>query len=136
MQKQRFTSITFLFFNNWLERTFIHYKHQFAIFFLRPFFIKLKFFRRFKKKFRKLFKRRHLFFLFFCTPNFLIHEKPTNARMGKGKGLPGHWVYKAELHKPFVILGGIALIRFIKIYLYLKKYLQPFLYWRKQQLCV
>lgn len=136
MQKQRFYATTFIFFYTWLEYKCSHFIHKFALFFLRPLFIKLKFFRKFRRRFRKILRRRHLFLMFFCTPNFLIHEKPTNARMGKGKGNPGHWVCKTELHRPFAILGGIAQQRLLRIFRYFQKYLHPYMYWRALQFTV
>jgi len=64
------------------------FKKIFFLFFYRTIFIKMKFFKKFRKKFKKKFKKKRLFFEFFCKPNFLIHEKFKNSRMGKGKGSP------------------------------------------------
>jgi hypothetical protein len=43
--------------------------------------------------------------------------------MGKGKGVARHWVYKPELHRPFVILGGVAKQRALNILTYFRKFL-------------
>lgn len=132
MQKRRSHTTTFILFDQWLIRSCDYYKHVFGLFFIRPIWVRLKFIRRFKRRFRKLFKRRRLFLLFFCKPNFLVHAKHKNARMGKGKGSPGHWVYKSELHRPFAVLGGIHKLRALSILRYFKKFLHPYIYLRSR----
>lgn len=88
MQKKRTWDKAVIFFQSWSARTSQFFKYKFYIFFYRTSLIKLKFVKKLKKKFRKPFKRKKLFLLFFCKPNYLVHAKFKNARMGKGKGSP------------------------------------------------
>lgn len=108
------------------------FKHTFYVFFYKTFFIKFKFFKKFRRTFRKWLKRKHLFFYFFCKPNFLIHAKFKNARMGKGKGAPQFWVYKPILNKPLAILGLFSEYRVQSIVLFLKKYLNKYMVVKKK----
>lgn len=131
MHKRRYTHESVFTFNMWRELKETYYPRSIFIYFTRAFFIKLKFFRKFRRKFRKQCKRRRLSFLFFCKPNFLIHEKFKNARMGKGKGSPTHWIYKPNLSKPIAILTGMHVKRGHSILTYLKKHLNPYLLARR-----
>lgn len=131
LQTKRLCSTTNIFFNNWLNLTGHIFIHSFFLFFYQTTLIKLKFVKKFKKRFRKQLKKKALFLLFFCKPNYLIHQKFKNARMGKGKGTPLIWVYKPILNKPFAILGGINLLRCYNIINYFKKYLSPYIYLKK-----
>jgi hypothetical protein len=128
MQKSRIFNKTFIFFQKWQQYKDYQSTHLYFIYFYRILFIKLKFFKKFKRKIRKNFRRKRLFFYFFCKPNFLIQEKSKNSRMGKGKGLPVMWIYKPKVNKPFVILGNIHIIRAYKIMGFLKKYLNKYMY--------
>lgn len=131
MQKRRIFPKTIIFFQSWAERALLSFKLKFFIFFFRTTIIKLKFVKKFKKRFRKNFRRKRLFLLFYCKPNYLVHQKFKNARMGKGKGSPLIWVYKPRLKKPFSILGGISYSRAHSIMLYFKKHLSKNMYIRK-----
>ena len=128
MQKARIFNKTLIFFQNWQQYHDNDTKNMYFIYFYRILFIKLKFFKKFKRKIRKNFKRKRLFFYFFCKPNFLIQEKSKNSRMGKGKGLPVVWIYKPNLNKPFAILGNINVSRAYGIMWFLKKYLNKYMF--------
>lgn len=134
MQKKRVFDQSIFFFNLWLLEKNTFFKHVFAFFFTRTLFIKLKFFKKFKRKFRKKLRKKRLAVLFFCKPNFLIHEKFKNARMGKGKGAPGHWVYKPVVDKPFAITVGWHYLRANILLKYLKKYLHQHTLMQKKKL--
>lgn len=125
MQKRRFTHTSPMTFNLWAEEKERFWPRSVFIFFTRAFFIKLKFFRKLRRKFRKRSKRRRVGIFFFCKPNFLVHEKFKNARMGKGKGSPAYWVYKPKLDKPVAILTGMHLMRGRSIVRYFKKHVSP-----------
>ena len=130
MQKKRIWNRSIIFFQNWSVRTLLMFKYRFFIYFYRTSLIKLKFVKKFKKRFRKPLRRKKLFLLFFCKPNYLVHSKFKNARMGKGKGSPVIWVYKPSVSKPVAILGGIHIKRARSIMQFFKLYLTPFLYIR------
>jgi hypothetical protein len=132
MQKKRIFFKTLIFFQIWNEYHIDFYKKVFFLYFYRTIFIKLKFFRRFRKKFKKKFKKKKLIFEFFCKPNFLIHEKFKNARMGKGKGSPVMWVYRPHLNKPFAILSLLGGYRVNNIVSYLKIYLHKYIFIKKK----
>lgn len=130
MQKKRVTDVTVFAFNLWAEYKSSFFKRSVFFFFYRTLFIKLKFFKRLRRKFRKTFKRRRQSFMFFCKPNFLIHEKFKNSRMGKGKGSPLHWIYKPEVTKPCAILTGVSPYRAREVLNFLKKHTSRFIYMR------
>lgn len=132
MQKNRVRDVSVIAFNMWSEYRVSFFKRSVFFFFYRPLFIKLKFFKRLRRKFRKVFKRRKQSFLFFCKPNFLIHEKFKNSRMGKGKGSPLHWVYKPCLSKPCAILTGVSYYRAKAVLNFLKKHMNRFIYLRQK----
>lgn len=132
MQKKRVKDTTIVAFNLWVEHKSSFFKRSIFFFFYRTLFIKLKFFKRLRRKFRKTFKRRRQSFLFFCKPNFLIHEKFKNSRMGKGKGSPLHWVYKPEVSKPCAVLTGVSLYRARAVLVFLKKHMSRFIYMRSK----
>lgn len=131
MQKRRYTHYSPITFNFWKLEHEVYFPRNIFIFFTRAFFVKLKFFKRLRRRFRKKCRQRKLSFLFFCKPNFLIHEKFKNARMGKGKGAPIHWIYKPKLNKPCAILTGISKVRAHSILIYLRKHLSPTLIIRR-----
>ena len=128
MQKKRIWDKAIVFFQNWTVRMSLIFKNKFYVFFYRTSLIKLKFVKKFKKRFRKPFRRKRLFLLFFCKPNYLVHNKFKNARMGKGKGSPVIWVYKPILNKPFAVFGNINRNRAFSIARYFKKHLTPHIY--------
>lgn len=130
MQKRRIWNKAIIFFQTWSLRMSTAFKFRFFIFFYRTSLIKLKFVKKFKKRFRKPFRRKKLFLLFFCKPNYLVHNKFKNARMGKGKGSPVIWVYKPILTKPVAILGGVHFKRVQSVMCFFKKHLTPHLYVR------
>lgn len=131
MQKRRTWNKAVIFFQQWSLRASQFFKYSFFVYFYRTSLIKLKFVKKFKKRFRKPFRRKKLFLLFFCKPNYLVHAKFKNARMGKGKGSPVIWVYKPSLAKPVAIFGGINVGRAYSIVNYFKKHLTPHMYIRK-----
>lgn len=128
MQKRRIFDKTIIFFQTWACKISNTFKFKFVIYFYRTTLIKLKFVKKFKKRFRKKLRKKELFVLFFCKPNYLIHQKFKNARMGKGKGSPLIWVYKPKLNKPLSILGGINYSRACSIMNFFKKHLSPHMY--------
>lgn len=130
LQKTRTFDKTILFFQDWAARKNNFFTRTYFLYFYRPLFVKLKFVRKFKRRFRKKFRKKKLFFLFFCKPNFLIHEKFKNARMGKGKGSPVMWVYKPRLNKPAAILGGLNILKIYSLVSFLKRHLNPYIYVR------
>lgn len=132
MQKFRTTNNGILTFLKWGLIKDGFFKHMFYVFFYKTFFIKFKFFKKFRRTFRKWLKKRRLFFYFFCKPNFLIHQKFKNARMGKGKGTPQFWVYKPILNRPLAILGLFSEYRVNSIVLFLKKYLNKYMVVKKK----
>lgn len=134
MQKRRVWNKAIVFFQTWSIKMASVFKLKFFIFFYRTSLIKLKFVKKFKKRFRKPFRRKRLFLLFFCKPNYLVHNKFKNARMGKGKGSPVIWVYKPVLNKPAAILGGINVKRAQSIMSYFRKHLTPHMYMRKVEI--
>lgn len=123
MQKKRIFDQTIFFFNFWLRNHSSHFTQTVAFFFTRPIFIKLKFFKKFRRKFRKFLRKKKAFVYFFCKANFLIHEKYKNARMGKGKGSPLKWVYKPVLSKPFAVIRNFNHLKARTILYYFQKYL-------------
>lgn len=131
LQKQRKHDLTSVILNEWSLCKLNDFPKRILIFFIRPYFIKLKFFKKLRRKFRKTFKKRKLSFMFYCKPNFLVHEKFKNARMGKGKGSPVYWVYKPIITKPFAILTGVHEKRALHIINFLKKHMGPWIYFRK-----
>ncbi len=131
LQKRRYTHSSPLTFNLWCLEKERYYPRAAFVFFTKAFFIKLKFFRKLRRRFRKPCRRRRISFLFFCKPNFLVHEKFTNARMGKGKGAPTHWVHKPKLDKPCAIITGVNRARARSITFYLQKHLTPNLVCRR-----
>lgn len=135
MQKKRIWDRGIIFFKNWSVRTSQVFKYRFYMFFYRTSLIKLKFVKKFKKRFRKPFRRKKLFLLFFCKPNYLVHAKFKNARMGKGKGSPTIWVYKPVLSKPVAILGGINYKRAFTIMRFFQKHLTPYIFLKKRRNC-
>lgn len=132
LQKKRTFDKAIIFFQNWSSLKLNLYTRLYFLYFFRPLFIKLKFVRRFKRRFRKKFRKKKLFFLFFCKPNFLIHEKFKNSRMGKGKGSPVAWVYKPRLNKPAAILGGLNILKIYSLMRFLRRYLNPYIYLKKR----
>jgi hypothetical protein len=132
MQKRRSGARTLVFFNNWLTKTATFFKFKFFVFFYRTSLVKLKFVKKFKKRFRKPLRRKRLFLLFFCKPNYLVHQKFKNARMGKGKGSPVVWVYRPVLGKPVAVLGGVDRPRAYSIVSFFRLYLTPHLYMRSR----
>lgn len=88
LQKKRIFDKTIIFFQNFLLNSNEFFQKLFFLYFYRTTLIKLKFVKKFKKRFRKPLKRKHLRLYFFCKPNYLVHQKFKNARMGKGKGSP------------------------------------------------
>ena len=119
----------------WVSEKERYYPRQTFIFFTKAFFLKLKFFRKLRRRFRKQCRRRRLSFLFFCKPNFLVHEKFKNARMGKGKGSPTHWVHKPKLDKPCAVLTGVNRTRAREVTRYLQKHVTPHLLCRRNFFC-
>lgn len=128
LQKKRIFNKTIIFFQKWDDLHITFFKRLLFLYFYRTLFIKLKFFRRFRKKFRKIFKKKKLFFFFNCKPNFLIHEKFKNSRMGTGKGSPHMWVYRPLIRKPFAIFSTLNVKRLNNILKYLKKYLNKYIF--------
>ena len=100
LQKKRIFDKTIITFLLWLNFKHFSLKTTYYLFFYRTFFIKFRFFKKLRRVFRKWLKRRRLKIFFFCHPNFLVHSKFKNARMGKGKGAPQYWIYKANPYKP------------------------------------
>lgn len=88
MQKRRIARRAVIFFQEWVIKASLFFTYKFFAFFYRTSMIRLKFVKKFKKRFRKPLRRKRLFLLFFCKPNYLVHQKFKNARMGKGKGSP------------------------------------------------
>lgn len=127
MQKLRISSNSCVTFNEWSFLKWGSWVPNVCFFFKKQSLIKLKFFKKFKRKYRKRFKKKSLKFYFYCKPNFLIHEKFINSRMGKGKGSPLFWVYKPKLSKPFAIITGLSKQRCYAITRYLSKYLSPYI---------
>lgn len=125
IQKRRYTHRSPFTFNFWSLTKETYFPRNIYIYFTRAFFIKLKFFKRLRRHFRKRCRRRKIAFLFFCKPNFLIHEKFKNARMGKGKGAPTNWVYKPKIDKPCAILMGVNRVRAKDMIRYLQKHVSP-----------
>lgn len=123
MQKIRTRSTSCVSFNFWIDQKCAFFKRSAFIYIYSTAFIKLKFFKKLRKKFRKTFKRRKQSFMFFCKPNFLIHEKFKNSRMGKGKGSPTHWVYKPDVSKPCAILTDVSSYRARAVLNFFKKHL-------------
>lgn len=128
--KQRIISLTLINFNFWIFQKQYILNQKVFFFFYKTLFVKFKFFRKFKKTFRKKFKKHNFHFLFFCKPNFLIHEKFKNSRMGKGKGSPKMWIYKPMLHKPFIILSYFHFERCHSFLKFFKKYFHPYIYFK------
>lgn len=132
MQKKRIGAKALIFFENWLVKASLFFTYKFFVFFYRTSIIKLKFVKKFKKRFRKPLRRKRLFLLFFCKPNYLVHQKFKNARMGKGKGSPVVWVYRPVLNKPAAIMGGIDRMRAFSILNFFKSHLTPHMYLRSR----
>ncbi len=88
LHKKRIFDRTKVFFQSWAGIASSLFNKRFFVFFFRTTIIKLKFVKKFKKRFRKQLRRKALRVLFFCKPNYLVHQKFKNARMGKGKGSP------------------------------------------------
>lgn len=132
MQKKRTACKAVVFFQTWLTKAALFFTYRFFVFFYRTSLIKLKFVKKFKKRFRKPLRRKHLFLLFFCKPNYLVHQKFKNARMGKGKGAPVIWVYRPVLNRPVAIMGGIDRERAFSVLRFFKLHLTPHLYLRSR----
>lgn len=130
MQKRRVGAKCIVFFQAWAVKAALFFTYRFFVFFYRTSIIKLKFVKKFKKRFRKPLRRKRLFLLFFCKPNYLVHQKFKNARMGKGKGSPLVWVYRPILNKPVAIMGGVEKIRAFSILKFFKLHLTPHMYLR------
>lgn len=88
LHKKRIFNKSILTFNYINNINFLKKKKNIYIYFYKTFFIKFKFFRKLRKLLKKKLKKKYIQVYFFCKPNFLIHEKFKNARMGKGKGSP------------------------------------------------
>lgn len=88
LHKKRIFNKTIFTFNYISNINIFKKKPLIYIYFYKTFFLKFKFFRKLRKLLRKKLKKKYLKVFFFCKPNFLIHEKFKNARMGKGKGSP------------------------------------------------
>ncbi len=123
MQKNRVLHQGLLTFLRWGDIKDSCKNTMYYIYFYKTLFIKFKFFKKLRRTFRKWLKKRRLRIYFFCKPNFLIHKKFKNARMGKGKGSPQFWVYKPILNRPMAILGLMSFYRVSGILIFFKKYL-------------
>ena len=131
LQTKRFNERALIFFNflHWFK--YESFQCNFFIYFFKPHLIKLKFVRKLKKQFRKQLKKRALAIYFFCKPNYLIHQKFKNSRMGKGKGSPYMWLYQAKTNKPFAILRGMHFKRVHAIIKFFKKHLTKYIFIKK-----
>ena len=132
LQKKRIFDKTIITFLLWLNFKHFSLKTTYYLFFYRTFFIKFRFFKKLRRVFRKWLKRRRLKIFFFCHPNFLVHSKFKNARMGKGKGAPQYWIYKANPYKPLAIVGLFGKARVLAIVSFFKKHLNKYIYMRKK----
>lgn len=116
--------ITFNYINN---INILRRKKIIFIYFYKTFFIKFKFFRKLRKLLKKKLKKKYLQIFFFCKPNFLIHEKFKNARMGKGKGSPTIWIFQPNLTHPTFIFKNFSIKRAFLLKKYIQRYFNPYL---------
>lgn len=116
--------ITFNYINN---INILKKKKIIFLYFYKTFFVKFKFFRKLRKLLKKKLKKKYLQIFFFCKPNFLIHEKFKNARMGKGKGSPTIWVFQPNITNPTFIFKNFSIKRAILLKRYIQRYFNPYI---------
>lgn len=126
LHKKRIFNKSILTFNYINNINFLKKKNIY-IYFYKTFFIKFKFFRKLRKLLKKKLKKKYIQVYFFCKPNFLIHEKFKNARMGKGKGSPTIWVFQPTITHPTFIFKNCNLTRAFLIKYFLQTYFNPYL---------
>jgi len=127
LHKKRIFNKSILTFNYINNINFLKKKKYIYIYFYKTFFIKFKFFRKLRKLLKKKLKKKYIQVYFFCKPNFLIHEKFKNARMGKGKGSPTIWVFQPHITHPTFIFKNCNLTRAFLIKYFLQTYFNPYL---------
>lgn len=127
LHKKRIFNKTIITFNYINSINIFKKKPLLYVYFYRTFFIKFKFFRKLRKLLKKKLKRKYFKVFFFCKPNFLIHEKFKNARMGKGKGSPTIWVLIPNVTTPALIFKNFSVNRAYLLKQFLKIYLNKYL---------
>ena len=127
LHKKRIFNKTIFTFNYISNINIFKKKPLIYIYFYKTFFLKFKFFRKLRKLLRKKLKKKYLKVFFFCKPNFLIHEKFKNARMGKGKGSPTIWVFLPNTTTPTLIFKNFSYNRAILLKKYVSTYLNKHL---------
>lgn len=127
LHKKRIFNKSILTFNYINNINFLKKKKNIYIYFYKTFFVKFKFFRKLRKLLKKKLKKKYIQVYFFCKPNFLIHEKFKNARMGKGKGSPTIWVFQPNITHPTFIFKNCNVRRAFLIKYFLQTYFNPYL---------
>lgn len=73
--------------------------------------IGLKIYERLIKSLRKFTKKKKFSLRFKVKSNFIVSKKPTNSRMGKGKGSPKGFILRVTAGSIFLVTKGISLKR-------------------------
>lgn len=78
------------------------------VFFRKSGYLGIRIYSRLIRYFRKFVKRRKYLLKFKIPINYIMTRKPTNSRMGKGKGSIKGFLIRASANRPFIITKGVS----------------------------